>query len=255
MSHVRFEEIDGGAVALRDGDEVARLTGELRDHEVLGRQAWIAAGGDATLFAGLYALAAAPWVADGYVSHQVEVAADDEAGVAAWFALCFGRQQVYAEQPVRPGDASSQALVRPGTPDDAAALGDLIAQLQVGPPVWSGFPPRPPETVRELWEAELDDPDLGVLLAADLDGRPAGLAAFYRVDAEEANLAVAATRPEVRGRGVGLALFEAGMCWAHEHGYRRLSADWRSTNPLASRFWTARGFRPVRYRLHRFVAR
>ncbi len=66
---------------------------------------------------------------------------------------------------------------------------------------------------------------------------------------------MAATRPEVRGRGVGLALFEAGMGWAHEHGYRRLSTDWRSTNPVASRFWTARGFRPVRYRLHRFVAR
>ena len=30
--------------------------------------------------------------------------------------------------------------------------------------------------------------------------------------------------------------------------------DWRATNLLSSRFWTARGFRPTFLRLHRLIA-
>ena len=53
----------------------------------------------------------------------------------------------------------------------------------------------------------------------------------------------AATAPEARGTGAGVALTEASLAWAHERGYACMVTDWRETNLLSSRFWPARGFR------------
>ena len=63
----------------------------------------------------------------------------------------------------------------------------------------------------------------------------------------------AATRPDVRGSGAGLALTEAAFAWARERGYETMVTDWRVTNLLASRFWPARGFRESFLRLYRRI--
>jgi ribosomal protein S18 acetylase RimI-like enzyme len=63
----------------------------------------------------------------------------------------------------------------------------------------------------------------------------------------------AATRPDVRGSGAGVALTEAGFAWARERGYATMVTDWRVTNLLASRFWPARGFRESFLRLYRRI--
>ena len=42
--------------------------------------------------------------------------------------------------------------------------------------------------------------------------------------------------------------------WAHEHGYRSMTTDWRASNLLSSRFWPRRGFRPQYLRLSRVVS-
>ncbi len=63
----------------------------------------------------------------------------------------------------------------------------------------------------------------------------------------------AATRPEVRGSGAGVALTQAAFAWAHERGHATMVTDWRVTNLLASRFWPARGFRETFLRLYRHV--
>jgi GNAT superfamily N-acetyltransferase len=64
-------------------------------------------------------------------------------------------------------------------------------------------------------------------------------------------IAAAATVPEERGRGVGLALTAAGVAAAQDAGYAVCFTDWRTTNPLSSSFWPARGFAPYLYRLVR----
>ena len=63
----------------------------------------------------------------------------------------------------------------------------------------------------------------------------------------------AASLPEVRGSGAGLALTEAAFAWAHEQGYASMVTDWRETNLLSSRFWPARGFRRSFLRLYRSI--
>jgi GNAT superfamily N-acetyltransferase len=68
-----------------------------------------------------------------------------------------------------------------------------------------------------------------------------------------AHLAFAATLPESRGAGVGVALTDASFAWAAGRGYRAIVTDWRVTNLLASRFWPRRGFRPSVLRLYRSI--
>ncbi len=64
-------------------------------------------------------------------------------------------------------------------------------------------------------------------------------------------LAIAATREEEQGRGVGRALTAHGLAAAQSGGYTHCFTDWRVTNLLSSRFWPRQGFRPVAYRLSR----
>ena len=66
-------------------------------------------------------------------------------------------------------------------------------------------------------------------------------------------LGVAAVHPGARGLGVGRALGEAVTAWALEQGFTSAVSDWRATNLLSSRAWTALGYRPSFYRLHRRI--
>jgi ribosomal protein S18 acetylase RimI-like enzyme len=66
-------------------------------------------------------------------------------------------------------------------------------------------------------------------------------------------LGFAATLPEFRGSGIGVALTRAGFAWAAEAGYPVMTTDWRVTNLLSSRFWPKRGFRTSFLRLYRSI--
>ena len=63
----------------------------------------------------------------------------------------------------------------------------------------------------------------------------------------------AATDPDVRGSGAGIALTEGAFAWARERGHEVMVTDWRVTNLLSSRFWPARGFRETFLRLYRHI--
>ncbi len=64
-------------------------------------------------------------------------------------------------------------------------------------------------------------------------------------------LGYAAVFPEARGLGAGRALGEATLDWMRETGFTSAVADWRATNLLSSRAWSAIGYRPSFFRLHR----
>ena len=87
------------------------------------------------------------------------------------------------------------------------------------------------------------------MVSAEKSSMHSGLARPQRA----ALLAFAATLPEARGSGAGLALTNAGLAWAREQGYPVVVTDWRETNLLASRFWPKRGFRRTFLRLYRSI--
>jgi GNAT superfamily N-acetyltransferase len=212
----------------------------------------------------LYAAAAERWVAQGQTSHAVVVPSFDRDVLDAWFRLAFGVQFAYAVRETAPQPAVDGGVtIRPGMPDDlehVARFDWLLWDHQARSPSFSGNAVPPVEEFRAEWSDLWDDPDLYTHFVAERDGRVVGHALLYRrpagdVRVPEANidLAHAATEPDVRGSGAGLALTAHVLAWAHERGFRSMTTDWRSVNLLSSRFWLRRGWRETHYRLYRAV--
>jgi GNAT superfamily N-acetyltransferase len=101
-------------------------------------------------------------------------------------------------------------------------------------------------------EALLDtlerDPDRGVQLVADAEGRLQGFATLYTcLDTLIADRILVMNDlfvdPAVRSRGVGAALFDASLAYATAHGYGRLDWVTAGDNRDAQRFYDRHGGR------------
>jgi GNAT superfamily N-acetyltransferase len=250
-----------GHVATRGGEPVAFLGGAVDAETKIAR--WLFGGHAARepeALADLFALQAHE---AGVSRFMLTVPATDRALVDVWFRLAFGCQAVWAVQEVTSVEpVAFDGTIRPSTPDDLEAVLDLDETLfahQEATPSYSGFAAPPREELRKEEAGMWDDPEQFGFVA-EVGGRVAGLLVLYlrpegdlRVPANNIDLAFAATRDDVRGTGVGLALTAHAMNWAHEHGYASMTCDWRSVNLLSSRFWPRRGFRPQYLRLYRAV--
>ncbi len=222
------------------------MIAEVRDSDRFGRHGWFdgpAAG---------YPEAAARWVDDGVVDHYAYVGADD---LWDWLRLSFAIQQVYAEIATRDVEDAIVPVgveIREGGVEDiehALALANLIHDVQVASPVLSWYPDEDDATMRADWLASLDRDHY---LLALRSGRPVGMA-LVATRAPVAELVVMATVPDERGVGSGLALLALVAEVAAREDCTSIETDWRIANPYASRFWPARGFETVAYRMVRHV--
>jgi ribosomal protein S18 acetylase RimI-like enzyme len=262
-----------GSVAFRDGRLVGYLVGAPRDPAVWGENVWVDYAGHAAEepedVRDLYAIAAARWVDEGAIRHYVLVPAFDDAFVNSWFRLGFGQQQAHGLRGVS-ADADTQLpegfVIRKPTPDDIDSLIEVDLALprhQNSSPIFSMRPLPTEADSREEWARTLagDEEELLIgwlgdkpvacwsLVAAARSTHCHGLA---RPD-DACYLSFAATLPEIRGSGIGVALTDASIAWAAGAGYTSMVTDWRVTNLLASRFWPRRGFRAAFLRLYRHI--
>jgi GNAT superfamily N-acetyltransferase len=258
-----------GTVALRGSRVVGYLLGIRRSDEIWGPNVWVDPAGHAVETADdlrdLYAAAAARWVEEERVRHYAMVPAADPSLAEAWWRLSFGQQHAFGirevpEVPWPDGIRHADA----GDVDALIELDPLLQDHQRESPVFSGtFPTETEEELRAEILEDLAKDDVADLIA-ERDGRVVG--AFQIVPVElssvhggvarpdgAALLGWAATRPDVRGSGAGLALTQAAFAWARERGYETMVTDWRVTNLLSSRFWPARGFRETFLRLYRHI--
>jgi GNAT superfamily N-acetyltransferase len=247
-----------GAVATRGGEAVAYLIASVGDERAEAGLAGVAAS-EPEAVRDLYAHLARGWPS----RHQALVPASEAALVDAFVRLAHGVQFMLA---VRETEAAAPVdfggSIRPSTPDDLAAVAEfdrMLWRLQAESPSFSGRDVDAEDFEAE-WADLWDDPLLPLHVVAERAGRVVGHALLYarpvgdlRVPPGNIDLAHAATRPDVRGSGAGLALTAHVLSWAHEHGYRSMTTDWRSVNLLSSRFWPKRGWRPTHYRLYRAV--
>ena len=260
-----------GAAALLGRRLVGYLVGAPKPGSSWGPNVWVESAGhaarDGEVVRDLYAHAAAGWVDAGWTKHYAVVPATDPMLLEAWFRLGFGQQQGLGirEVPNAPREPGP-VRVRTATEADVDVLVelDLLGEYQTTSPTFAPHTaPDPAELRAELVE-ELADPDADYLIA-ELDGRPVGCATVAPVaysglhtgvarPDDACILGYAATLPEVRGAGAGLALTEGVFAWARERGYTTVVVDWRVPNLLSSRFWPARGFRTSFIRLHRSIA-
>ena len=192
---------------------------------------------------------------------------DDPATVDMWFQLGFGQQHAHGVREVPPialNRPQGVSVRRAGPADlDTVVMLDLVLpEYQAGPPVFSeGRSPRRrtcagtgrrscPTPLRHLHRRARGSP------VGSAVGAPAGVSAAHSGLARPESaciLGFAATLPEYRGRGVGVALTEAIFEWARKGGYPTIVVDWRVTNLLSSRFWPRRGFRQTFVRLYRSI--
>jgi ribosomal protein S18 acetylase RimI-like enzyme len=262
------QEHASGAVALREGQVVGFLLGTRKDDQTWGANVWVEAAGYAVdepeLVRDLYAFSSQRWLDEGRTRHYALVPKLDD-HVGAWFRLSFGAQQAHGITEVDARDWP------PGT--RLAELRDIEALIELAPlishhharaPVFSGVDfHQDADELRAMLVADITNIELGELVY-ERDGRV--VASFEIVPVEKgsmhgglaepdgaAYLGWAASLPEVRGSGAGLALTEAAFAWAHERGYASMVTDWRETNLLSSRFWPARGFRRFFLRLYRSI--
>jgi GNAT superfamily N-acetyltransferase len=258
-----------GSVALRGGRVVGFLLGIRKDDNLWGANVWVEPAGYATAevedLRDLYGAAAERWVDEGRVRHYVMAPASDEGHLRAWWRTSFGVQHALGVSGV--ADAEWPGEVRLADERDVDALIELWPVLpdhQARSPVFGVTGRR--ETEEEMRSELLEDlanPDVGDLVA-EQDGRVVG--AFQVIPVElsgmhaglarpdgAALLNWAATFPNVRGSGAGVALTNAAFAWARDHDHDVMTADWRVTNLLSSRFWPKRGFRESFLRLYRHI--
>jgi ribosomal protein S18 acetylase RimI-like enzyme len=262
-----------GASGLRAGRVCGFLLGAPREHPAWGENAFVEASGHAVEepedVRDLYGAAAARWVDEGRTRHSVVVPAHDLAVLDAWWRVGFGQQHAHGIQEV-PSEVDVRVPdgfeIRDPREDEIEQLVELdfaLPEHQQRAPVFGGVSVPTREESREEWLRTFADDEETILIGAQ-DGRP--VACWAYVDAERSgehrglvrpdhacHLGFAATLPEARGSGIGVALTQAGFAWAAEAGYTTMITDWRVTNLLASRFWPRRGFRTSFLRLYRSI--
>jgi ribosomal protein S18 acetylase RimI-like enzyme len=264
VEHAWEKKGTSGAVAVQGGDVVGYLVGSMSENEWWDRHVWVGLAGHAARDPGavrdLYRLAAARWVDDGARLHVALVPAVPELA-EPWFRLAFAHMQAHGIRESGSARSGAGIVVRPGSIDDLRAAPPLVTEIwehHTEAPTFTGLTVPPMEVFMADWEETLESADVAYFVA-ELDGRVAG---HLLLEAEEPDLArppgsiylaVAATLPEVRGRGVGVALTEHALGWAAENGYTAVHTDWRVANLESSRFWPRRGFRETFYRLARRV--
>jgi GNAT superfamily N-acetyltransferase len=266
IERARAAEGASGVVALEDGGVAGFLIGSLREGEYFGRHVWVSHGAHAArepeIARDLYAGIAGEWVAQGAALHLALIPAVPELA-DPWFRLAFAHMQVHAirESGGDPGAPARRLAVRQGGVEDLRAampLLTLIWEHHTHSPTFTGLVVPDVQAFLADWEETLVEHD-AVYFVAEIDGRIVGHLALYPEEPDLATppgsvyLAVAATLPEARGLGAGLALTETALAWAHDAGYQAVHTDWRMANLQSSRFWPRRGFRETFYRLARRV--
>jgi ribosomal protein S18 acetylase RimI-like enzyme len=256
-----------GAVGIRGGRVVGYVLGIRKDAR-WGPNVWVDPAGHAAEEAedvrDLYGAAAARWVDEGRTRHYVVAPASDAPLLDAWYRLSFGRQHALAVREIPEVEWPTEVrLANEGDLDAIVDIAPVLADHQDGSPVFGKVPRETEEEMRKGVAEDLASPELANIVA-ELDG---ALVGFLQIAPTElssthagvarvpgaAFLGFAATKPEARGLGTGVAMTNAGFAWARDHGYETMVTDWRETNLLSSRFWPKRGFRRTFLRLYRSI--
>lgn len=252
-----------GVVAIERGQVLAVMTGIARPtHARLPAEGFAMSfecADPTTVLVRLYQELAPMLLAGGALWHVAEHIALPSIDEALW-NLGFGRHHLFATRAAAPAGSGD---IRVRIADDAdlpviGALAETEIRHRETPPIYD---PPLHRSLDEIVERHQALRRAGAThIVADLDGRDVGLLTIERTSPAprlcedgQAYIGATATRPEARGRGVGRALVDGALHWAHAHGHRWVSVDFETANPLSRPFWLGAGFRPVGHGLSRII--
>jgi len=258
-----------GLVVTSNGRAVAVMTVTVRETPMVSRYARLPAEGFAVepdlddptgVLAAAFADLASPLVADGVLRYYLLHPALPRLSEAL-SNLGFGRNGVYGVQAAAPRRRSPAVAVRVAGPEDldtVARLALVELQHRSAPPMFGPAQDRPVADLAAEHRTLRDDG--AVHLLAALGGDDVGLLTIELTSPAprlcpdgQPYIGPTATAPAARGRGVGHALVDAALTWAHDHGYRWVAVDFETANPLSRPFWLNAGFFPAGYGLLRLI--
>ena len=274
-------EFRNGYAAFRNGEMLAYLIGDFED-QPWARSGYVylpgyalAGGESAAILQDLYALLGEDWVRRDVFSHNLYISAADNDVIQGLFTIGFGRERVDALLDLRtleiPSlDEPEGVIIRRARKGDEDYLGSVtyvMLDALSGAPYWLPIPPESSISWKERWASRADDKEWMVWMALEND-KAVGTVAFLfhhptplEQDAEvqmlvsgsTLTLGTAATRPEVRGRGIANILTWRGLEQARTDGFEICLVNWIGPNLLASRYWPRFGFQEAAYRLSKQI--
>ena len=246
-----------------NGRAAAVMAAAARENPAVGRYALLLAEGFAVdpdltdptgVLAAAFADLAAPLIAGGmrryYLLHTALPRLSE-----ALSNLGFGRRSAYGIQPAAPRRGSSAVAVRiagAGDLETIARLAVVELQHRSAPPM---FAPRQDRPLADLVAEHRALREAGAVPSSGHPRRARRRLLTIELTSPVPRLCPdgqpyigpTAALPAARGKGVGHALVDTALTWAHDHGYQWVSVDFDTANPLSRPFWLHAGFRPAGY--------
>lgn len=250
--------------------DVGFLAPVYKDEGIWGKNCWFSFGNFATFSPSaskkLFTEVSEAEYSNGVNNFYVEVPANDQLEIQAWFELGFGAQHASGILGTL-SNTKTSATIRSAILEDIPAILKVEKELalhQMKAPVFSNVKPDDEKESANDWRELLESVDnMGfVVKVAEIDGQVVALS--YGVSTEKsglhsgllrptnsATLAHVTTLPEFRGKGIGKALAASVINELKKNGFKEIVTDWRVTNQLSSVTWPKLGFIPTVLRLHR----
>ncbi|WP_342472206.1 GNAT family N-acetyltransferase [Metasolibacillus sp. FSL H7-0170] len=260
-----------GYGAFTNNELVGYLIGEIKHDTTRGRHVWVHYEGVAIradqspeLLRNLYAKASEAWVKQGCFMHYTIIPLGNQVYYDAYQRLSFFVQQVHAVmclEDYRPFENVADAEVRLATKMDSEAMGKMSSIIQAYQNAAPTFEPVVPEAVVDIksgYSSILEEEDVICLLAVE-DRKELAFQVYFPTSSNlmtpdsSIELSVAGTYDVQMGKGVGKKLMNESYKIIQEKGYETIVTDWRITNLASSTFWPKCGFKPIAYRMVRYI--
>lgn len=262
-----------GIGAFVNGELVGYLMGEIIISTRVGRfvsvpyeGVAIRADQSSELIRYLYAKVSVLWLEHGCFDHSIVVPIANTVYYDAFLRLSFAIEQVHAVMNIeeyKPFQNAADVNVRIAEKKDSEALGEMssiISRYQNSAP---SFTPALPEVVAQIKEGfkglveEQDD----IVLVAEKDMKVIGFQDYEIVSPSLMTpdnavvLDIAGINYSQMGSGIGKKMMNEGCRIMKEKGYDNIKTDWKISNLASSTFWPKCGFKPVAYRMNRYIDR
>jgi hypothetical protein len=260
-----------GMGAFISDELVGYIMGELKIDDRRGRHAWVPYEGIAIkkdqssdLIRYLYAKVSALWLELGCFSHYTLVPIANQVYYEGFLQLSFSIEQVHGVMNIeeyKPFDNVADVDIRLANKMDSEVMGkmsDIISTFQNSAPVFIPAFPEVLESINEGFKGLVEEEDV-IIFIAEKDMKELGFQEYEIITPnlmspdDGIELCTAGTYYSQMGSGIGKKLMNEGCRIIKEKGYGNITTDWRITNLASSTFWPKCGFKPVAYRMVRFI--
>jgi L-amino acid N-acyltransferase YncA len=260
-----------GIGAFANDELVGYIMGEIKIDTLRGRHVWVPYEGIAIrmdqpseLIRNLYAKVSVVWLEQGYFSHYALIPLGNQVYYEAFQRLSFFIQQVHGImnlEDYKPFENVSDAEIRFANKMDSELMGNMSSIIQSYHNSAPTFEPALPEVLTDIkngYSCTVEDND-AMIFIAEKEMKALGFQAYWPVTPDlmapdgGVELSIAGTCYSQMGNGVGKKLMNECYRIMKEKGYNSIIADWRITNLASSTFWPKCGFKPIAYRMARYI--